>query len=198
MLYTGELVIVVVGAVLIPLVIAGVGATYVLGLGQQATDQTPRASFTFEYDIVHENPDGEDWGILTVAYDCGDRMPAIELYVRGSGFYAAVDRERDVSAIAAPVDQIREGRWNGSASFEDEDVRGPLVGDGDEARVLVNASHRIRVYWQHNYARRSAIRGEFAGASTGVSQASAKLAVHGGPDTDWPSEEDRPKETPAC
>lgn len=74
----------VIGVILmvaITVILAAVIASFVLGLGDQAQQATPQASFSFEYD---ESVGGTDTGQLTVTHDGGDTIAAKSLYIRGS------------------------------------------------------------------------------------------------------------------
>jgi flagellin-like protein len=68
----------VIGVILmvaITVILAAVIASFVLGLGDQAQQATPQASFSFDYE---ENTE------VTVTHDGGDTIQANELYVRGT------------------------------------------------------------------------------------------------------------------
>jgi len=74
----------VIGVILmvaITVILAAVIASFVLGLGDQAQQTTPQASFTFEYD---ESVGNADEGDLTITHDGGDTINAQSLYIRGS------------------------------------------------------------------------------------------------------------------
>ena len=68
----------VIGVILmvaITVILAAVIASFVLGLGDQAQQTTPQASFSFDY---------EDTTSLTITHDGGDTIQASELYIRGA------------------------------------------------------------------------------------------------------------------
>ncbi|QLH79299.1 type IV pilin N-terminal domain-containing protein [Halosimplex rubrum] len=72
----------VIGVILmvaITVILAAVIATFVLGLGDQVSNTSPQASFSFEWD----GASGEE-GTLTITHDGGDTIQAQNLYVRGS------------------------------------------------------------------------------------------------------------------
>ncbi|QLH84340.1 type IV pilin [Halosimplex pelagicum] len=72
----------VIGVILmvaITVILAAVIATFVLGLGDQVSNTSPQASFSFEWD----GSSGEE-GTLTVTHDGGDTIQAQNLYIRGS------------------------------------------------------------------------------------------------------------------
>ena len=69
----------VIGVILmvaITVILAAVIATFVLGLGDQVSNTTPQASFSFDYD--------QSAGELTITHDGGDSIQANELYVKGA------------------------------------------------------------------------------------------------------------------
>ncbi|MFU1782401.1 type IV pilin [Haloarcula japonica] len=69
----------VIGVILmvaITVILAAVIASFVLGLGDQAQQATPQASFSWEYDS--SGPE------VTITHDGGDTIAGDELYVRGS------------------------------------------------------------------------------------------------------------------
>jgi len=70
----------VIGVILmvaITVILAAVIASFVLGLGDQAQQATPQASFSFEYSEGSPNT-------LDITHDGGDSIQANELHVRGS------------------------------------------------------------------------------------------------------------------
>jgi len=72
----------VIGVILmvaITVILAAVIASFVLGLGDQAQQATPQASFSFDYD-----GDGSGEGTVSITHDGGDSIEAQELYVRGT------------------------------------------------------------------------------------------------------------------
>ena len=76
----------VIGVILmvaITVILAAVIASFVLGLGDQAQQTTPQASFAFDYD---EDPGPSDEGVLSITHDGGDTLQGNSIYVRGTGF----------------------------------------------------------------------------------------------------------------
>ena len=71
----------VIGVILmvaITVILAAVIATFVLGLGDQVSNTSPQASFSFDWD----GDAGSD-GKLTVTHDGGETIQAQNLYLRG-------------------------------------------------------------------------------------------------------------------
>ena len=89
--------------------------------------RTPHATFEFEYDAA-----GDGVGTLTVTHYGGDSIPSSELSLRGSGF-----------ADVEGVDQTAAGRWQGSASGDEE-----AVVAGDAVEVGAASDYEIAVVWQ--------------------------------------------------
>jgi len=72
----------VIGVILmvaITVILAAVIASFVLGLGDQASNTTPQASFSFDYDASGSND------ILTITHDGGDTIDAERLNATVSG-----------------------------------------------------------------------------------------------------------------
>jgi flagellin-like protein len=89
----------VIGVILmvaITVILAAVIASFVLGLGDQAADSSPQASFGFDYD--------ESNSVVTVSHTGGDSIEVPNLYIRG-----------DQLTNNAQADQ-GTGQWAGSAS----------------------------------------------------------------------------------
>jgi len=77
----------VIGVILmvaITVILAAVIASFVLGLGDQAQNNAPQASFGWDYDSSASGASGD--GNLTVSHGSGDQIEASNLYFRGSGF----------------------------------------------------------------------------------------------------------------
>jgi flagellin-like protein len=87
----------VIGVILmvaITVILAAVIGTFVLGLGDQVSNTSPQASFTFDFNEVSsttndnwKNPASESAtpaeGILTITHDGGDKIAASQLSVSG-------------------------------------------------------------------------------------------------------------------
>ncbi|MEA5385922.1 type IV pilin N-terminal domain-containing protein [Haloarculaceae archaeon H-GB11] len=74
----------VIGVILmvaITVILAAVIASFVLGVGQEAQQNTPKASFDFQY----EDEEGNGNGYVKITHDGGDPIDAGELYLRGTG-----------------------------------------------------------------------------------------------------------------
>ncbi|MBX0323891.1 type IV pilin N-terminal domain-containing protein [Halomicroarcula sp. F13] len=79
----------VIGVILmvaITVILAAVIASFVLGLGDQAQQTTPQASFSFDYESSSHSLGGTTYdGYLDVTHDGGDSISIDEVYIRGSG-----------------------------------------------------------------------------------------------------------------
>ncbi|WP_436923804.1 type IV pilin [Halosimplex amylolyticum] len=126
----------VIGVILmvaITVILAAVIATFVLGLGDQVSNTTPQASFSFEW-----NGEAGNEAPLEITHDGGETIQAQNLYVRGSdgtygagspanfgdtwdtyatGVGATSDVQAGMSASVAAVDSDAEARivWQSSA-----------------------------------------------------------------------------------
>ncbi|WP_254274322.1 type IV pilin [Haloarcula marina] len=81
----------VIGVILmvaITVILAAVIASFVLGLGDQAQQTTPQASFAFDYDGDATGYSASN-GVLSVTHDGGDTIQGNSLYIRGDGWVSA-------------------------------------------------------------------------------------------------------------
>ena len=159
----------VIGVILmvaITVILAAVIASFVLGLGNSATNTNPQASFSFEYEQIDENADSNT-GVATISHDGGDTISDNELYVRGAGFNGtALDATSlpgsgwtgTASGFGAStsnaqnwfetesgvnVDMSEAGSWNGTKSGDDS-----AVVSGDRANVYVSSDYEVSVVYQ--------------------------------------------------
>lgn len=125
----------VIGVILmvaITVILAAVIASFVLGLGDQAQQATPQASFSFDYNEVGSDGDG----YVTVTHDGGDSIEAQELYVRGSEITSTSD-----SSASNPIQSA--GSWT-NAGF----TSGSKISAGQSADVEVNSDYDIRIIYE--------------------------------------------------
>jgi flagellin-like protein len=139
----------VIGVILmvaITVILAAVIASFVLGLGNSATNTNPQASFSFDFEEVEENTGGTTWGLTTVSHDGGDSISDTEVYVRGSGFNgtSASDVSGFVEAETGNEPDHREaGVWNGTKSGDDS-----AIVSGDRVYVYVASDYEIDIVYQ--------------------------------------------------
>jgi flagellin-like protein len=116
----------VIGVILmvaITVILAAVIASFVLGLGDQAAQTTPQASFSFDYDSSSS--------IVTVTHDGGDSIKINELFIRGSA-----------------IDSGDVGNWDGSDASTTVDSTS-AVAAGDSTDITVNnGGYKINVVYQ--------------------------------------------------
>ncbi|MBV0923281.1 type IV pilin N-terminal domain-containing protein [Halomicroarcula limicola] len=140
----------VIGVILmvaITVILAAVIASFVLGLGDQAQQTTPQASFATDYESgnswSYSNVTGAD-GNLTITHDGGDTINANELYIRGDfGF----------SAGSGPMGKA--GTWNASA-YVNTTSQGAGVSAGDRALIPVGNDYELRVVYEASEGDNSA------------------------------------------
>ncbi|MFC7021340.1 MULTISPECIES: type IV pilin N-terminal domain-containing protein [Haloarcula] len=92
----------VIGVILmvaITVILAAVIASFVLGLGDQAQQTTPQASFSFDY---------TSGGPLDVTHDGGDSIEAQELYIRGSNLNSQTGSWDSIGSYS-PTSEITAG-----------------------------------------------------------------------------------------
>jgi len=93
----------VIGVILmvaITVILAAVIASFVLGLGDQAQQATPQASFSWEFD----DPD-----TVTITHDGGDTIQASELYVRGTVNSGGASINKDWSTLGVSSSEVTAG-----------------------------------------------------------------------------------------
>jgi len=125
----------VIGVILmvaITVILAAVIASFVLGLGDQAQQATPQASFSFEY-----TEDGSDQGYVSVVHDGGDSIEAQELYIRGSG----ITDTSSSSSSSYIIDGA--GSWK-NAGY----TGGSEISAGQALDVEVESDYEIRVVYE--------------------------------------------------
>jgi len=156
----------VIGVILmvaITVILAAVIASFVLGLGNSATNTNPQASFSFEYEQVDENAN-TNWGVTTISHDGGDTIADNEIYVRGSGFnQSGTDVGVDVSGYSpddtstyddnlkgyvneeagVEIDMVSAGLWNGTKSGDDS-----AIVSGDFVYVYAASDYELDVVYQ--------------------------------------------------
>jgi flagellin-like protein len=138
----------VIGVILmvaITVILAAVIASFVLGLGNDATNTNPQASFSFDYEETDSNEDGaEAYGIVRVSHDGGDTISNNEVYLRGSGFEDTWDGSDSSDTDGDPSygdysppednfdDSANDDRFIGAA-----DTQWPaMAGSGDDSAVV--------------------------------------------------------------
>ncbi|PSP32468.1 type IV pilin [Halobacteriales archaeon QH_10_67_22] len=130
-----------------------------------ATDQTPTASFVFDYEQVDDNPESGDidHGLVTVTHDGGDTINDQELYIRGTGFNgsgitdsvpASSTELEDYVAddTGQKIDRSEEGGlWNGTKSGDDSQITA-----GDRENIYVQSDFEISVNYEAQEGQASA------------------------------------------
>jgi flagellin-like protein len=160
----------VIGVILmvaITVILAAVIASFVLGLGNNATEQTPTASFVFDYEQVAEGdgPSGETHGLVTITHDGGDTINDQELYIRGTGFNGTDPTTTDTyggtsqslrsfvqSETGQTIDRSAEGGlWEGTKSGDDSQITA-----GDRENIYVQSDFEISVNYEAQEGQASA------------------------------------------
>ena len=135
----------VIGVILmvaITVILAAVIATFVLGLGDQVSNTTPQASFSFDFDESSPNgvdlTNGGDSGALTITHDGGD----------------TIDASR-VSIIASP--------GGTAAGGTDVYTSGSKIMAGSTATVQVDTDATVRVTYSGQSGDSSATLAKWSG-----------------------------------
>jgi flagellin-like protein len=139
----------VIGVILmvaITVILAAVIASFVLGLGNDATQTNPQASFSFDYEQAHKSPNG-NLGVTTVSHDGGDTISDNELYLRGSEFFVpqndTFNDDLKSDGGAPRIDHNSTGPWNGTTSGDDS-----AIVSGDRAYIVANSTYEIDVVYE--------------------------------------------------
>jgi len=169
----------VIGVILmvaITVILAAVIASFVLGLGNSATNTNPQASFSFEYEQVDENPDSDNWGLVTVSHDGGDTISDNELYMRGAGFNASGANSGGTNfplgdsstndGVSTYVeketgnepDHFEAGLWNGTTSGDDS-----AIVSGDFTYVYASSDYELDVVYESQEGQSSSTLQEDGG-----------------------------------
>jgi len=133
----------VIGVILmvaITVILAAVIASFVLGLGQQAGDNSPSASFDIEYNEGddldgHLSVPGNVDGSISITHDTGETIEAQELFIKGS----SIKQNGDNTEWHNQYDS--QGNEVGSGPSSD-------VSSGDTVYVGANGDFELRVVWQ--------------------------------------------------
>jgi flagellin-like protein len=138
----------VIGVILmvaITVILAAVIATFVLGLGEQISETSPNASFTFDYEDVGGAPTQDSWGSgpsaasgslsgnLTITHAGGPNINAEQLSIAGSS--------RDFSSAGGTS-------WadtSNSPSYS----QGDKISAGDSVIVAVGSGDTISITWEN-------------------------------------------------
>ena len=145
----------VIGVILmvaITVILAAVIASFVLGLGNDATNTNPQASFSFDYDEAETTAAGEQ-GLVTISHDGGDSVDDQEIYVRGDGFNgtAPSDSVPAGGTLASHVDGLtgtepdmgQAGPWDGTKSGDDS-----AIVSGDRVYVYAYSDYEFDVVYE--------------------------------------------------
>lgn len=129
----------VIGVILmvaITVILAAVIASFVLGLGDQTTNTTPQASFSFDYDSTGAGSDDfgsdtlGDGGILTITHDGGDTIEPERLTL--------TDGETETGDLTnAGASEVAAGTTVEVAVNDDDTIRVVYSGEsGDSSSTL--------------------------------------------------------------
>jgi len=167
----------VIGVILmvaITVILAAVIASFVLGLGNSATNTNPQASFSFEYEQVDENPnpDSDNWGVVTISHDGGDTIANNEIYVRGAGFNSSGSNyptnpltdsysswgENLQDHTNKEIHMTDAGLWEGTTSGDDS-----AVVSGDRVNVYASSDYELDVVYESQEGQSSSTLQEDGG-----------------------------------
>ncbi|SEA08745.1 flagellin N-terminal-like domain-containing protein [Haloplanus vescus] len=114
----------VIGVILmvaITVILAAVIGTFVLGLGDQVSENAPQASFSFDFSANGSTFNGESGDNVTVTHEGGETLEASTIDVEGSNTSGSVGTTNGVANGNWPSDTIQSGgssEWAGVNSGE--------------------------------------------------------------------------------
>ena len=144
----------VIGVILmvaITVILAAVIGTFVLGLGDQVSNTSPQASFSFDYDTSSgaSNCDSSDdfggSGSLTITHDGGDEIVADQLFLSDGN------------------ERFNWGSDASASSTDDSCGFGGPVSAGSTGTVGAENGDTIRVTWQSSNGDDTATLGKWSG-----------------------------------
>lgn len=147
----------VIGVILmvaITVILAAVIASFVLGLGDQAQQATPQASFSFNYD---ESTGPADQGVVTITHDGGDTIEGNTLYVRGSGF--ADGGGSDNWNSTGGINMVSE---NSTQAWIDHTGESEITA-GLDIKAAANDDYEFRIVYESQEGDNSATLGQDSG-----------------------------------
>lgn len=130
----------VIGVILmvaITVILAAVIASFVLGLGQDAGDNSPQASFDIEYNSgeLLDTAASND-GSVSVTHQSGATIEAGSLFIRGSSLNQSDTGEEWYNQYAS------------SGAAQVPETAGSDVSSGSTVNVLADNDYELRVVWQ--------------------------------------------------
>ncbi|WP_188851725.1 type IV pilin [Haloarcula argentinensis] len=133
----------VIGVILmvaITVILAAVIASFVLGLGDQTTQATPQASFSWDYSELGDLSGGDAAGTIAVTHDGGDSIEAQQLYIRGDGLASTGDGLYSSSSpdIGSDTDQTWDTKFGSTSE----------VTAGQSVSVAAKSSYDLRVIYE--------------------------------------------------
>ncbi|RXK46235.1 type IV pilin [Halorientalis pallida] len=141
----------VIGVILmvaITVILAAVIASFVLGLGG-SQQQTPQASFSWEYNNVTNSDVGE--GLAEVSHDGGDSIKQNELVFRGTGFVNPFDDAGTGSGNPFGADRAQitsaGSNWDGANSSGSIGDTSAVVG-GDTIGIGASSDYELSLVWE--------------------------------------------------
>jgi len=130
----------VIGVILmvaITVILAAVIASFVLGLGNQASQSAPTATIGMDYEQDSTAGGGDGW--LEITHDGGDSISANELYVRGN-----------FDSGDASANSWLDYHSGGASGVDDSSLSGSnsQVVSGDRVVLSVGAAYELSVVYQ--------------------------------------------------
>jgi len=157
----------VIGVILmvaITVILAAVIASFVLGLGQSATNTNPQASFSWDYEADDSVGGADADGILTVSHDGGDSVKETELFIRGDFGGSTGVAQADSWENYVAGEKFGTSTTLVFASTASGEVGGnSAVVSGDRVEFVVGSDYELDVVYESTEGQSSSTLSEDSG-----------------------------------
>jgi flagellin-like protein len=158
----------VIGVILlvaITVILAAVIGTFVLGLGDQVSNTSPSASFTFDFDDGAEANGNQD--VLTITHDGGDKIEASALTVKTSGTDIDVSTSSTFDSSWTTSEPLVNSESNDFGSNAEVTAGTSIyVGTNDQTGTTDELNDdTVRVTWASSNGGDTATLGKWSGPS---------------------------------
>jgi len=152
----------VIGVILmvaITVILAAVIGTFVLGLGDQVSNTSPQASFTFD---LNDEVDGNDYDQLKVTHDGGDKIPPEQLSAVSDSTAVDLGSSAPGSAEASGDTSTDEAFDESDEGLSNDVSAGTTVYLATESGNELNSA-TIRIVWASTNGDDTATLGKWEG-----------------------------------
>ncbi|WP_276258097.1 type IV pilin N-terminal domain-containing protein [Haloglomus litoreum] len=154
----------VIGVILmvaITVILAAVIGTFVLGLGDQVSNTSPQASFTFDFndEANYDGSSGVDGDQLEITHDGGDKIPATTL----SASWQTSANLSSTSNPSSPSTATSENFADTGLKDDDDVVAGTTVYLQTTSSSTELNGDTVRITWESSNGGDSATLGKWTG-----------------------------------